>query len=212
MPVDPSTFAAFALASLAVYLAPGVDMAYIGSNAVRHGRRAGLWAAAGTACGVSLQAIAAALGMTALFAASPVLFEAVRWAGVAYLCWLGIATLRAGEVAGARASGDATWRPWPTLARGAAINVLNPKVALFFLAFLPQFIGPGDAHPTLTLALLAAIFMGMTFAVFVLYGALAAAAREHVLGRPAVMAWMRRSFAAAFAGLGLRLALSGDVR
>ena len=211
MPVDPSTFAAFALASLAVYLAPGVDMAYIGSNAVRHGRRAGLWAAAGTACGVSLQAVAAALGMTALFAASPVLFEAVRWAGVAYLCWLGIATLRAGEVAGARASGDATWRPWPTLARGAAINVLNPKVALFFLAFLPQFVDAARAPVALQLAFLGACFALGALAWCASLALAFAALGARVGGSPRFARWQRRVSGGAYIGFAGALAL-GDLR
>ena len=159
MPVDPSILVAFALACGAVYVAPGVDMAYIASNAIGRGRRAGLWAAAGTACGVSIQALAAALGMTALFAASPVLFEAVRWVGVAYLVWLGIVTLRSGDGPSSGApDGPADWRPWPVLVKGATINLLNPKVALFFLAFLPQFVDGDGAPVAAQLGFLGALF------------------------------------------------------
>ena len=211
MPVDPQTLLAFALASLAVYLAPGVDMAYIGSNAVRHGRRAGLWAAAGTACGVSLQAIAAALGMTALFAASPVLFEAVRWAGVAYLCWLGIATLCGRDEPTADAADSAGWRPWPTLAKGAGINVLNPKVALFFVAFLPQFVDGERAPVALQLGVLGALFsLGALLwcaSLAVAFAALGARAG----GSPRFARWQRRVSGGAYVGFAGALAF-GDLR
>jgi threonine/homoserine/homoserine lactone efflux protein len=156
MPFDPATLLAFAAASLAVYLAPGADMAYIAANSVPHGLRAGALAATGTVLGVFAQAIAAATGATAIFLVSPVAFEAVRWAGVAYLCWLGIRLLRAGapELA---AGSVPQWRAGPVILKGVAINLLNPKISLFFLAFLPQFADPaqgGMFAQLLTLGLL----------------------------------------------------------
>ena len=199
MPVDHSTLLAFALAAAVVYVTPGVDMAYIASKGVAHGRRAALWAAAGTVAGVTSQAIAAALGVTALFAASPVAFEIVRWLGVAYLCWLGVQTLRARDEPTARAESDA-WRPWPTFARGAAINVLNPKIALFFLAFLPQFVDPERGSVALQLSLLGALFaVGALLwcaALALAFGSLGARA-----GRSAgFRRWQRRISGSAFIG------------
>lgn len=155
MPFDIPTLLAFAAASLAVYLAPGADMAYIAANSVPHGFRAGAHAATGTVLGVFVQALAAASGATAIFLVSPAAFEAVRWAGVAYLCWLGIRLLRAGEAAPAAAAQRR--RAGRVILKGAAINLLNPKISLFFLAFLPQFADPargGMFAQLLTLGLL----------------------------------------------------------
>jgi len=95
------------------------------------------------------------------------------------------------------------------IAHAVLINILNPKLSIFFLAFLPQFVTAGDAHPLENMLMLSGVFMAMTFAVFALYGLFAASVRDRIISRPAVMAWMRRSFAAAFVLLGVRLALAG---
>ena len=201
----------FWITALIVVLIPGTGVVYTLAVALGRGFRAGIVAAFGCTLGIVPHLVASILGLAALLHASAVLFQAVKWAGVLYLFWMAWGALRGGgavDVEGRREAVPA----WRIVRDGIALNVLNPKLSVFFLAFLPQFIAPGDPRPTLTLAALALIFMAMTFAVFVLYGALASAARAHVLGRPAVMAWMRRSFAAAFAALGLRLALAGDAR
>ncbi len=91
---------------------------------------------------------------------------------------------------------------------GIVINLLNPKLSIFFVAFLPQFIAADDAHPLLSMLDLSGVFMAMTFVIFALYGVFAAAMRDHVITRPAVMKWMRRSFAAAFGGLAVKLAFT----
>jgi len=157
MPFDAPTLLAFAAASLAVYLAPGADMAYIAANSVPHGLRAGMFAATGTVLGVFVQAIAAASGATAVFLVSPLAFEVVRWAGVAYLCWLGIRLLRA---RGSHVSMDlaARLRAGPVILKGMAINIVNPKVSLFFLAFLPQFTDPVRGGMFVQLLILGLLF------------------------------------------------------
>lgn len=158
LPVDPATLAAFAAACLVIYALPGPDMAYIGSNALAGGRRAGLLAAIGTVIGAAGHATAAALGISVIFAASPLAFAVVKWAGVAYLAWLGWQTLRAPvEPSVQRAA--ARRRPAMIVAKGAAINLLNPKVALFFLSFLPQFTDPATGGLALQLGLLGAVFV-----------------------------------------------------
>lgn len=157
MAFDASTLLAFAAASLAVYLAPGADMAYIAAHSVPHGLRAGVLAATGTVLGVFAQAVAAASGATAVFLVSPVAFEVVRWGGVAYLCWLGIRLLRAGTAEYPRES-SALRRAGPVILKGVAINVLNPKVSLFFLAFLPQFADPARGGMYAQLLILGLLF------------------------------------------------------
>ncbi len=156
---DSSTLLAFAAASLAVYLAPGADMAYIASHSVPHGLRAGAWAATGTVLGVFIQAVAAATGATAIFLVSPLAFEAVRWAGVAYLCWLGIRLLRA-PAPGLGAEAARRQRAGPVVLKGMAINLLNPKISLFFLAFLPQFADPAQGGMFAQLLTLGLLFAG----------------------------------------------------
>ena len=201
----------FWITSLVVVLIPGTGVVYTLAVSLGRGLRAGAVAALGCTLGIVPHLVASILGLAALLHASAMLFQAVKWAGVAYLFWMAWGALRGGGAMDVEGRREAV--PAARIVRdGIALNVLNPKLSVFFLAFLPQFVAPGDPSPALTLAALALIFMAMTFAVFVLYAALASAARAHVLGRPAVMAWMRRSFAAAFAALGLRLAFAGEAR
>lgn len=210
MIIESTTLLAFMAVSVAVYLAPGVDMAYIASTSVRHGARGGLWAAAGTVTGVAMQSLAAALGVTAVFATSPYVFETIRWAGVAYLAYLGIRLLSSRRTPGW--SGDVRrWSPWPTLVKGMTINVLNPKVALFFAAFLPQFVDPTRGTVLPQLALLGLLFSsGSVFwcaflAVF--FGRIG----DRFQASPAFQAWQRRVAGSAFIGFAGLLALA-DLR
>lgn len=201
----------FLLTALIVVLIPGTGVVYTLAVSLGRGYRAGTIAAFGCTLGIVPHLVASILGLAALLHTSAVLFQAVKWAGVLYLFWMAWGALRGGGALDVTGRSEAV-PAWRIVRDGVALNVLNPKLSVFFLAFLPQFVAPGDPTPTLTLALLAAVFMAMTFVVFAIYGALASAARAHVLGRPAVMAWMSRSFAAAFAALGLRLAFAGDSR
>jgi threonine/homoserine/homoserine lactone efflux protein len=147
------------------------------------------------------------MGLAALLHASAVAYEIVKYAGVAYLLWMAWQTLK--EQGALKVETKADPRSfWRVMVDGIAINVLNPKLSIFFVAFLPQFIAADEASPLARMLELSGVFMAMTFVVFALYGLFAAAMRDHVVTRPAVMAWLRRSFAAAFVALGAKLALT----
>jgi len=201
----------FIAAGLFLNITPGADMALIGARSAAQGFRSGAAAALGVGAGCFVHLGAGALGLSALIASSATAFAALRWIGAAYLVWLGIGLLR-GSAAASAVDSDAQRATTISLrrsfAQGFLTNALNPKVALFFLAFLPQFVATDAASPLLQLLLLSGVFMAMTFAVFVVYGLLAHAFRRAVIESPRVQGWLRRGFAAAFAALGLNLALS----
>ncbi|WP_306768507.1 LysE family translocator [Roseomonas sp. AR75] len=198
----------FLLTSLVIVASPGTGVLITLGAALARGRRAAVVAAFGCTLGIVPHMLAAITGLAALLHASALAFETVRWAGIAYLLWMAWATLRDRGVLSV--APDAAPRSDLQVILAAILaNLLNPKLSIFFFAFLPQFVGATDDHPVTTMLGLSAVFMAMTFAVFVAYGTFAAAARRHVLERPAVLAWMRRGFAAAFAVLGARLAMEG---
>ena len=145
-------------------------------------------------------------GLAALLHASATAFEVLRYAGVAYLLYMGWATWRSPAALEVRTDGPAR-STGGRIAEAMLVNLLNPKLSLFFLTFLPQFIAPGEAQPALRMAQLSLVFMAMTFVVFLGYGVFAARFRDQVLQRPSVLVWLRRGFAAAFVGLGGKLAL-----
>lgn len=210
MLLETQTLVAFALASLIVYVTPGVDMAYIASQSLGHGRRAGLWAACGTVLGVSLQAGAASIGVTALFAASPLVFEFVRWAGVAYLAWLGAKILRSQDTTTETAAGS-VWTPMKNVVKGATINLLNPKVALFFVAFLPQFVDPDRGRILLQLGTLGGLF-SIGSALWCGFLAVAfARLGDRIRRSRGFRTWQRRISGTAFLGFAGLLALA-DLR
>lgn len=198
--------AQFLLTALVVVIIPGTGVLYTLAVGLGRGRRAALWAAAGCTLGILPHLLAATLGLAAVLHASAMLFQAVKFAGVAYLLWLAWSALREGGALAVerRETREAGWR---TAWRGTLLNVLNPKLSVFFLALLPPFLSGDPATATAEMLGLGAVFMGLTFAVFVLYGAFAAAARGAVLSSERAMRWLSRLFAAAFAGLAGRLAL-----
>lgn len=198
--------AQFLLTALVVVLAPGTGVVYTLALGLGQGRRAAIWAALGCTFGIVPHIAAAALGLAAVMHSSALIFNIVKWAGVAYLLWLAYSALREGGAL--RVEATHTVENGPRIAtRGALINILNPKLSIFFLALLPPFLSGNPASATAEMALLGGVFMAMTFAVFALYGTFAAFARKAILGSDRAMRWMSRSFAAVFAGLGLRLAL-----
>ncbi len=196
----------FLVLSLVVVLMPGTGVIYTVAVGLGRGFGASVMAAVGCTFGTVPHLVASLVGLAAVLHTSAVAFQAVKYAGVLYLLYMAWSVLRSGDrLALHKRETASTWR---TIRDGVLLNVLNPKLSIFFLAFLPQFVPASSASPTLSMLPLAATFMAMTFVVFVLYGALAAAARTAVLERPAVMRWARRVFAGTFAALGVQLALS----
>lgn len=198
--------AQFLLTALVVVLAPGTGVIYTIAIGLGQGRRAALWAALGCTFGIVPALLAATLGLAAVLHSSALLFNLVKYAGVAYLLWLAYQSLRSGGAMQIRPRASAENGPRIAL-RGILINTLNPKLSIFFLALLPPFLSGNPATATAEIALLGATFMAMTFAVFALYGAFAASARRLILGSERTMAWLNRSFAGVFALLAGRLAL-----
>lgn len=197
----------FLLTSLIIVASPGTGAIYSIAAGLARGGKASVVAAFACTLGIVPHLIAAMMGLAALLHASAVAYEIVKYAGVAYLLWMAWQTLK--EQGALKVETKADPRSfWRVMVDGIAINVLNPKLSIFFVAFLPQFIAADEASPLARMLELSGVFMAMTFIVFALYGLFAAAMRDKVIGRPAVMAWLRRSFAAAFVALGAKLALT----
>lgn len=196
----------FLLTAFVVVIAPGTGVIYTLAIGLGQGRRAAMIAALGCTLGIVPHLGAAALGLAAVLHASAVLFQIVKFAGVAYLLYLAWQALKSGGALAvdAERKSEAGWR---TARRGLLINVLNPKLSIFFLALLPPFLSGAPEAATLEMVTLGAVFMGLTFVVFCLYGAFAAAARDMLLGSERAMRWLNRGFAAIFAALAGRLAL-----
>ena len=196
----------FLLTSLVVVASPGTGVLYTLAAGLSRGGRASVVAAFGCTVGIVPHMAAAAMGLAAVLHASALAFQALKFLGVAYLLYMAWSTLRERgalevEAAGARS----TVRVAVT---AVLVNILNPKLSIFFLAFLPQFIGADEAAPLARMLESSAVFMLMTFAVFVCYGLFAASVRDRAVSRPRVLAWMRRAFAGAFAALGAKLAFA----
>ncbi|MEM8956975.1 MAG: LysE family translocator [Pseudomonadota bacterium] len=195
----------FLLTSLVVVLMPGTGVIYTLAIGLGRGFRESIAAAFGCTLGIVPAAVASIVGLAALLHTSALAFQVIKYLGVAYLFYMAWKTLR--DSSRLDVSEDRRKTGLVRIAvDGALLNVLNPKLSLFFLAFLPQFLSADSANATGALVSLALIFMAMTFVVFVIYGAFAAYARDYVIQRPRVLQWIKRSFAAAFGALGVKLA------
>jgi threonine/homoserine/homoserine lactone efflux protein len=195
----------FLLPSLVAVASPGTGVLVTLAAGLSRGRRAAVVAAFGCTLGIVPHMLAAITGPAALLHASAVAFEAVKYAGVAYLLYMAWATLS--ERGALRVDADDAPRSDREVVVSAVLaNLLNPKLSIFFFAFLPRFVGAGEAAPVARMLGLSLAFMLMTFAVFVAYGVSAALVRRQITSTPGVLAWMRRAFAAAFVGLGAKLA------
>ncbi|WP_024518927.1 LysE family translocator [Bradyrhizobium sp. Tv2a-2] len=202
---------AFLLTSLIVVASPGTGVLYTLATALTGGARAAVAASFGCTLGILPAMAAAMVGLAAVLHTSALAFAALKWLGVAYLLYMAWQSLReqgALSVEAGQERAQAGLADARVIAKGFLINILNPKLSIFFLAFLPQFIASDDAHPLARMLELSATFMLMTFVVFVLYGLFAARVRDHVISRPKVMAWLRRAFAGGFALLGAKLAFA----
>ena len=199
----------FLVTSLVVVLVPGPGVVYTVSTALLRGARAGVLASLGGTAGIVPHLLASIFGLAALLHVSAVAFHTLRWAGVVYLIYLAWTMWRQSDALALDAGAAAPASARTIVTKGFLMNILNPKLSIFFLAFLPQFVAPGDASPLPQMLVLSGIFMLMTFVVFVIYGVLAHRLRTHVIGSRRVQRWMQRGFAAAFAALGINLALSG---
>lgn len=205
--IGTPNFALFVLTSIAVILMPGPAMLFVISNGLTRGPKASIAAALGTTAGVSFHLFCAAFGLAVILQTSAVAFAVVKFAGAAYLIYLAIKTLvskkqmvndiRAGE----KSENSIFWR-------GIFINILNPKLSIFFLAFLPQFIDATLISATSQTLVLGAIFMGMTIVIFIGYGLFASILRQKVLNSPKMLKAIKWCFASIFIALGVRLALS----
>lgn len=198
---------AFLLTSLIVVASPGTGVLYTLAVALTRGSRASIAAAFGCTLGIIPAMLAAMLGLAAVMHTSALAFSAVKWLGVIYLLYMSWQTLRETGALAVDGRPDAR-SSRQVIATGFLINILNPKLSIFFLAFLPQFIAADEGHPLTRMLELSGVFMAMTFAVFVLYGLFAASVRDRIVTRPRVMTWLRRALAGGFAVLGARLAFA----
>ena len=202
-------------AGLLLNLTPGADMALVVRCAAAQGWRAGAAAALGVGAGCWVHTAAAALGLSALLAGSSTAFALLRWVGAAYLVWLGISLLRSPAAAAASAvavagPADRAVAGWRVFRQGFLTNALNPKVALFFRAFVPQVITAGAPHKALAFIVLGTVFVLNSTLVNLAIAGLAAALGQRLAGRPAarrIGRWLNRGVGAVFIALGLRLAL-----
>ena len=197
----------FLLTSLIVVVSPGTGVLYTLATGLSRGARASVIAAFGCTLGIVPHMAAAITGLAALLHTSALAFEILRYLGVAYLLYMAWRTLKEhGALTVDEQAAPSS--PARTIATGILLNVLNPKLSIFFFAFLPQFVVPSDPQVLWRMLELSLVFMLMTFAVFIVYGVFAATLRRAVISNPGVLVWMRRTFAGAFALLGLQLALS----
>ncbi len=197
----------FLITSLIVVLIPGTGVIYTVSTGIVQGRKASVYAALGCTAGIVPHLMATVLGLAAVMHTSALAFQVLKYLGVAYLFYVAYATWRDKSAFAVDAALTKT-SAVGLVVKAFLLNILNPKLTIFFLAFLPQFVEPGAAQPLLQLLLLSAVFMAMTFVVFVVYGLVAHAFRRHVVDSARVQSWLRYGFSAAFAGLGAKLALS----
>jgi threonine/homoserine/homoserine lactone efflux protein len=197
----------FLITSLVVVLMPGTGVIYTVSTGLFLGWRASIAAAFGCTAGIVPHLTASILGLSALLHMSAVAFQCVKYLGAIYLLYLAWSMWR--DTGALKFNSPVSKNSmWKIAGKGFLINILNPKLSIFFLAFLPLFISPGTSTPMFDMFILSVVFMLMTLIVFILYGISANGVRKHVVNSPKVIFWLQRSFAATFAVLGAKLALT----
>ena len=201
----------FLITSIAVILLPGIGVLYTIAVGLGRGFRASVAAAAGCTVGILPAALASIIGLAAIFHTSALAFQVVKYLGVLYMLYMAWNILRDGGALDVKKDDVNNTKPismMRTAVKATLMNILNPKLSLFFLAFLPQFVEVGHPDATAQMFLLAGVFMLLTFIVFAGYGLCASLAHEYIIKRPGVLKWLKRSFAATFGFLSVRLALS----
>ena len=206
-----ATWLAFVATALVLLLIPGPAVLYIVSQSVEHGRRAGLMATLGVHCGTLVHITAAALGLSAVLVSSSIAFGAVRLIGAAYLIYLGVRTL-ADRTARAQAPAPRETRLGLIFRQGILVNVTNPKTALFFFAFLPQFVRPGDGPVALQMAVLGLIFLALGLITDGTWAVVSGSAAGWVRARPAIGSTQRVVTGCIFIGLGVATAMGAGER
>ena len=197
----------FLVTSLIVVVSPGTGVLYTLAAGLSRGSRASVVAAFGCTLGIVPHMAAAIMGLAALLHTSALAFNILKYLGVAYLLYMAWNALR--EKGALRVEKEVGTRSAiQVITHAILINILNPKLSIFFFAFLPQFVSAREPHPLSRMFELSAVFMLLTFVVFVGYGLFAASIRNHVVSRPGVLTWMRRTFAGAFVALGAKLAVA----
>jgi threonine/homoserine/homoserine lactone efflux protein len=197
----------FLVTSLIIIASPGTGVLVTLSAGLSRGARAAIVAAFGCTLGIIPHMLAAITGLAALLHTSAAAFQLLKYAGVAYLLYMAWMTLKEQGAPQVQAD-DARRSDRQVILSAILVNLLNPKLSIFFFAFLPQFVSVEEARVLPLMLELSLVFMVLTFAVFVVYGVFAASVRNHVLSRPGIMKWLRRTFAATFVGLGVKLAVS----
>jgi threonine/homoserine/homoserine lactone efflux protein len=197
----------FLVTSLFVVVSPGTGVLFTLAAGLSRGSRASVVAAFGCTLGIVPHMAAAIMGLAALLHTSALAFQTLKYLGVAYLLYMAWSALREhGALKIEREVG--TRSAMQVITSAILINILNPKLSIFFFAFLPQFVSAGEPHPLPRMLELSAVFMLLTFVVFIGYGLFAASIRTHIVSRPRILTWMRRTFAGAFVALGAKLALA----
>jgi threonine/homoserine/homoserine lactone efflux protein len=198
---------AFLVTTLVVVATPGTGVIYTLSAGLSRGRRASVVAAAGCTLGIVPHMMATVTGLAALLHTSALAFQVLKYLGVAYLLYLAWATYRDDRTIAATQQTEPRSAA-RVVVNGILVNLLNPKLTIFFVAFLPQFVDSGAENSVGRMLALSAVFMALTFVVFAAYGVFAASVRSQALRRPAVLRWVRRVFAGSFLALGARLAVA----
>lgn len=197
----------FLLTSLVVVLIPGTGVIYTVSTGLFCGWRASIAAAFGCTTGIIPHLTASILGLSAILHMSAIAFQVIKYAGVIYLMYLAWSMWR--ETGSLKISStDSTKTLRQIIVRGFLINILNPKLSIFFLAFLPLFVSPNISSPMFQMFILSAVFMAMTFIIFILYGLSANYVRKFIVNSEKVTTWLQKSFAIIFAALGAKLAMT----
>ena len=197
----------FLVTSLIIVVSPGTGVLYTLAAGLSRGSRASVVAAFGCTLGIVPHMAAAIMGLAALLHTSALAFQTLKYLGVAYLLYMAWSAVK--EQGALRIEREADTRSaGQVIVAAILINILNPKLSIFFFAFLPQFVSATDPHPFGRMLELSGVFMLLTFVIFVFYGLFAASVRTHVIARPGVLTWMRRAFAGAFVALGAKLALA----